>query len=72
MTGFEYDHVGDALFCQLQRSVDTGKAAADDHHVGVNIILQRRKMQLIFFSGAVVVQRIDFDIHSVTLSVSPG
>lgn len=48
MTGFEYDYVGDALFGQFQRSVNTGKAAADDHHVGGNIILQRRKMQLIF------------------------
>jgi hypothetical protein len=33
--------VGDALFRQLKGGVNTGEAAADNHHVGFNIFPQR-------------------------------
>ena len=67
MARFQHHHVGDALFRQLKGGVNTGEAAADNHHVGFNIFPQRRKMEVVFLRRAVVVQRIDFDVHRVTL-----
>lgn len=54
IAAFENGDVGDALLRQLQRGVDAGEAAADDHHVDVQILFQRREAQIVFFGRRVV------------------
>ena len=52
IAAFENGDVGDALLSQLQRGVDAGEAAADDHHVDVQILFQRREAQIVFLVAA--------------------
>ena len=67
MARLQHHHVGDTLFRQLKGGVNPREAAADNHHVGFNIFPQRREMEVVFLRRAVVVQRIDFNVHRVTL-----
>lgn len=52
IAAFENGDVGDAPLSQLQRGVDAGEAAADDHHVDVQILFQRREAQIVFLVAA--------------------
>ncbi len=40
VAGLQHDDVGDAVLGQLKRGVDPGEAAADHHHVGVQVGFQ--------------------------------
>jgi len=51
---FQHDDVGDAFFRQFKGCVDAGKAAADDHHVGVYVLFEARETEVVFLGGRVI------------------
>ena len=50
VAGLQHDDVGDAVLGQLKRGVDPGEAAADHHHVGVQVGFQGGKDSSYFWS----------------------
>ena len=58
MTRLQHDDIADALLGELERGVDAGKAAADHHHVGIEILHQPGKREVVFPGRRVVVERI--------------
>ncbi|MNN55316.1 hypothetical protein D3C81_1701860 [compost metagenome] len=54
IAGFEHDNVGHALFRQLQRGVDAGEPAADDHDIGLDVAFQGGEAQVVLLGRRVI------------------
>ncbi|MCY1186567.1 hypothetical protein D9M73_274500 [compost metagenome] len=54
VAGFEHDNVGHALFRQLQRGVDAGEPAADDHDIGLDVAFQGGEAQVVLLGRRVI------------------
>ncbi len=65
VTRLQHHDVGDAFFGELQRGIDAGETAANDHDIGVHVLFQRGEAEVVFLGGRVIGGRFDID-HDAT------